>query len=69
LFQGQKEKKEIEKAVETYNDLDGEVVNFFRVLRDRQEALIRTIGLTRFSREELHVAAEEPIEEDRDLNA
>ncbi len=34
--------------VETYNDLDGEVVYFFRVLRDRQEELIRAIGLTLF---------------------
>ena len=39
-------------AVETYNDLDGEVVNFFRVLRDEKEKLIEAIGLTPFSREE-----------------
>lgn len=38
--------------VETYNDIDGEVVNFFRVLRDRKEELIEAIGLTPFSREE-----------------
>jgi DNA adenine methylase len=48
--------------VETYNDIDGEVVNFFRVLRDSQEDLIRAIGLTPFSREELRIAVEEPIE-------
>jgi DNA adenine methylase len=48
--------------VETYNDIDGEVVNFFRVLRDRQEELIRAIGLTPFSREELRIAAEESID-------
>lgn len=48
--------------VETYNDIDGEVVNFFRVLRDRQEDLIRAIGLTPFSREELRIAVEEPID-------
>jgi DNA adenine methylase len=48
--------------VETYNDIDGEVVNFFRVLRDRQEELIKSIGLTPFSREELRIAAEEPID-------
>lgn len=48
--------------VETYNDIDGEVVNFFRVLRDSQEELIRAIGLTPFSREELRIAAEEPID-------
>lgn len=42
--------------VETYNDMDGEVVNFFRVLRDEKQALIEAIGLTPFSREELYVA-------------
>jgi len=41
-------------AVETYNDIDGDVANFFRVLRDRHEELIRTIALTPFSREEYH---------------
>src|SRR5215470_1160575 len=43
-------------SVETYNDLDEEVVNFFRVLRDRREELIQAIGLTPFSREELRIA-------------
>jgi len=38
--------------VETYNDLDGEVVNFFRVLRDKKDELIEKIGLTLFSYEE-----------------
>src|SRR5438067_1733599 len=38
--------------VETYNDLDGEVCNFFRVLRNRKNALVEAIGLTPFSREE-----------------
>jgi DNA adenine methylase len=42
--------------VETYNDIDGDVVNFFRVLRDRGDALVRAIGLTPFSREEFHKA-------------
>jgi DNA adenine methylase len=42
--------------VETYNDLDGEVVNFFRVLRDDKERLIEAIGLTPFSREEFNIA-------------
>ena len=40
-------------AVETYNDLDSELVNFFSVLRDAPDALVRQIGLTPFSREEL----------------
>jgi DNA adenine methylase len=40
-------------SVETYNDLDSEVVNFFSCLRDRGDELIRLISLTPFSREEL----------------
>lgn len=44
--------------VETYNDIDGEVVNFFRVLRDQKYALIEAIGLTPFSREEFFRAIE-----------
>ena len=44
--------------VETYNDLDGEVVNFFRVLRECPEELIRQIALTPFSREEFALACE-----------
>lgn len=48
--------------VETYNDLDSEVVNFFRVLREQKDALIEQIGLTPFSREELRRACEEPTD-------
>ena len=43
-------------AVETYNDIDGEVVNFFRVLREDPDGLTRLIALTPFSREEFYVA-------------
>ena len=39
--------------VETYNDLDSDLVNFFAVLRDQPDQLVRQIGLTPFSREEL----------------
>jgi DNA adenine methylase len=42
--------------VETYNDIDGELVNFFRVLREQKEGLIEAIGLTPFSRGELYIA-------------
>ena len=42
--------------VETYNDIDGEVVNFFRVLREDPEELMRMIALTPFSREEFYFA-------------
>ena len=44
--------------VETYNDLDGEVVNFFRVLRNQKTKLVRAIALTPFSREEFSIACE-----------
>jgi DNA adenine methylase len=53
--------------VETYNDLDGEVVNFFRVLRDSSDELIRKIGLTPFSREEFSLACEPPPENVTDV--
>ncbi len=44
--------------VETYNDIDGEVVNFFKVLRDEKDVLIEQIALTPFSREEFGVACQ-----------
>jgi DNA adenine methylase len=53
--------------VETYNDVDGEVVNFFRVLRGHREALIEAIGLTPFSREEFELAISEPVDGLTDL--
>lgn len=43
-------------GVETYNDLDGEVVNFFKVLRDKPDELQRAMALTPFSREEFAIA-------------
>lgn len=42
--------------VETYNDIDGDVVNFFRVLRENSDELQRVVALTPFSREEFHEA-------------
>jgi DNA adenine methylase len=45
--------------VETDNDIDGEVVNFFRVLCDQPDALVKAIGLTPFSREEFQPAITE----------
>lgn len=53
--------------VETYNDIDGEVVNFFRVLREQKDALIEAIGLTPFSREEFEIAITPPTEKISDL--
>lgn len=40
--------------VETYNDIDGEIVNFFRVLRSQKSKLIQSLSLTPFSREEFY---------------
>ncbi len=53
--------------VETYNDIDGEVVNFFRVLREHKDALLEAIGLTPFSREELRLAVSGNLENLSDL--
>lgn len=49
--------------VETYNDVDGEVVNFFRVLREEKDRLVEAIGLTPFSREEFALACQAPTED------
>lgn len=46
--------------VETYNDLDGDLVNFFRVLREQKDELIEAIGLTPFSKEEFRLAIKYP---------
>ncbi len=53
--------------VETYNDIDGEVVNFFRVLRDQPNDLTRMIALTPFSREEFYLAVNSDTEGVPDL--
>lgn len=39
--------------VEVYNDLNGNVVNFFRILRNRKDELIPLLLLTPYAREEL----------------
>jgi len=44
--------------LETYNDLDGNVVNFFRVLRDQPDELIRVIRLTPWARAEYELSLE-----------
>ncbi|HVQ94227.1 MAG TPA: XF1762 family protein [Mycobacteriales bacterium] len=50
---------------ETVNDLDQELVGFWRTLRDRPEQLVRACALTPHSRAE-HAAAGEPIPPDVD---
>ena len=56
--------------IETINDLDGEIVNFFRVLRERPAELIELLELTPYAREELNLArteetASDPVERAR----
>ncbi len=53
--------------VETYNDIDGEIANFFRVLREQKDELLEAIGLTPFSREELKIAVNKKNEDLTDL--
>lgn len=53
--------------VETFNDIDGEIANFFRVLRSQKAALIEAITLTPFSREEFEIAIRKPKESLPDL--
>jgi DNA adenine methylase len=55
---------------EVYNDLNGDIVNVFRVLRDREQAteLIRLLELTPFAYEEYYLAydaCDNPIEKAR----
>ena len=38
-------------AIETVNDIDGDITNFFRVLREHTDELIRAVSLTPYSRE------------------
>lgn len=51
---------------EIYNDLDGRIVNFFRVLRDRGqfEEFVRLCSLTPYSREQFVEVVEEPEPEE-----
>ncbi|AGN26370.1 DNA adenine methylase [Candidatus Methanomassiliicoccus intestinalis] len=51
--------------VETYNDIDSNVVNFFRVLREQPDKLLRMLELTPFSREEYNLARD--MEKESDL--
>lgn len=49
--------------LEIYNDLDGNVVNFFRVLRDKPDELIHKIKLTPWARAEYELSLE-PCEDE-----
>lgn len=49
--------------IETVNDIDGEIVNFFRILRDRSGELERAIEFTPYSRSEYKAAYEKSEDE------
>lgn len=54
--------------VETVNDLDGRLCNFWRVLRDRPEELAAKLEFTPWSREEYYASrerADDPVEDAR----
>lgn len=53
---------------EVYNDLDGEIVNLFRVCRESGEALCRAVELTPFARAEYAASrkpSDDPVEQAR----
>lgn len=53
---------------EVYNDLDGEIVNVFRMARERGEELVRALELTPFAREEFvqsYKPSSDPLEQAR----
>jgi len=52
---------------EIYNDLDGEMVNLFRVVRDQGDELLRQLSLTPYAREEFaeaYLPTDDPIARD-----
>lgn len=56
--------------IETINDLDGDVVNIFRCIRERGDELARAVALTPYSREEYenafeHSGVTDPVERAR----
>lgn len=54
--------------LEVYNDIDGSVVNFFKVLRERPQELIRQLKRTPFARAEFDLSfkpSPDPLEEAR----
>lgn len=53
---------------EVYNDLDKEVYNVFRVIRDNYDELVRRVSMTLYSREDFYLSFEktnDPIESAR----
>src|SRR6266487_7023916 len=42
--------------IEVINDINGEIVNFFRQLRDNSDRLLKLLSLTPYAREEFELA-------------
>lgn len=60
--------KKARAHAEVYNDLDGELANVFRVLRDQGPALRQVLALTPFAREEFeqsYLTSPDPLEQAR----
>ncbi len=58
----------IPSSVETVNDINGDIVNLFRVLREQPDKLKRMLELTPYSREEYEKsfkACDDPVEQAR----
>lgn len=56
--------------IDVYNDLNGDVVNFFRVMRERKDELIEAIRWTPYARDEYNLVYEptsDPLERARRL--
>lgn len=54
--------------IEVYNDLDGDLVNYFRILREDPDRLVRAIALTPFAKTEWELGYEptpDPVERAR----
>jgi DNA adenine methylase len=54
--------------IETINDISGDVVNLFRIVRERPEELARAVALTPWARDEYYQAyepTEDPLEQAR----
>lgn len=56
----------IPTRIETLNDMDGNIVNYFRVIRDKHEELISALKQTPYARDEYY-AAFEVSEDDMDV--
>jgi DNA adenine methylase len=60
--------KKTRSYAEIYNDLDGEVVNLFKVMRDQGDVLKQKLELTPFARDEFveaYIPSDDPIEQAR----